>query len=112
MEEPISPKKDPIGQESEYYLYKGDKIEVFESFLYEVSIHKYWKSGYCLLGSKLFKSDKLLNVKVPHKYKYFKDYIIMKEISLVAAPYKFIRDMKLPIYKEPVINKLNKRKKK
>ena len=74
---------------------------------------KYWKNGYCLLGSKLFKSDKLLNIRCPRVYKRFKEYTIEKEISLIAAPQEFIIEMGLPVYENIVIkNKPKKSKKK
>ena len=74
MEKLISPGKDRSGQEPKSYVYNGIRIEVSKFFLYEVSLHKYWKNGYCLLGSKLFKSDKLLNIRGPRVYKRFKEY--------------------------------------
>ena len=108
MEKPISQMNDPFGQES--YVYKGNKIGVTDFFLYEINLHKYWKKGYCLLDNKLIKSNKLLKLKKSRKYKRFKDYIIEEEISLVAAPYKFIIEKSLPVYK--IIIKPKKIKKK
>ncbi len=108
-EDPISQKKDLIGQENESYVYNGNIIEIFKFFIYEVSIHKYWKGGYCLLGNKLFKSNKALNISHFHRYKYFKECIIEKEISLIAAPYEFIREMNLPVYKKPIIKRRKKK---
>lgn len=70
------------------YNYKGSSISILPYFLYEVSIHKYWKLGYCLLGYKYFKSDKLLDNSIETKK--FDGYSISKEINLIAAPYKFI----------------------
>ena len=113
MEKLISPGKDRSGQEPKSYVYNGIRIEVSKFFLYEVSLHKYWKNGYCLLGSKLFKSDKLLNIRCPRIYKRFKEYTIEKEISLIAAPQEFIIEMDLPVYENIVIkNKPKKSKKK
>ena len=108
MEKLISPGKDHSGQEPKSYVYDGVRIEVSKFFLYEVSLHKYWKNGYCLLGRKLFKSDKLLNIRCPRVYKRFKEYTIEKEISLIAAPQEFII-----VYENIVIkNKPKKSKKK
>lgn len=113
MEKLISPGKDHSGQELKSYVYDGIRIKVSKFFLYEVSLHKYWKNGYCLLGSKLFKSDKLLNIRCPRVYKRFKEYTIEKEISLIAAPQEFIIEMGLPVYEDTVIkNKPKKSKKK
>ena len=112
MEKLISPGKDHSGQEPKSYVYDGIRIEVSKFFLYEVSLHKYWKNGYCLLGSKLFKSDKLLNIRCPRVYKRFKEYTIEKEISLIAAPQEFITEMGLPVYENIIKNKPKKSKKK
>lgn len=83
---------DPIG----LYRYEENKIEVLPYFLYEVCIYKYWSWGCCLLGSKFYKADVLLKNK--NKITRYKDYIIEKSISLVAAPENFIRENRLPIY--------------
>lgn len=113
MEKLISPRKDLSGQEPKSYVYNGLRIEVAKFFLYEVSLHKYWRNGYCLLGSKLFRSNKLLNIRCSRIYKRFKEYTIEKEISLIAAPQEFIIEMGLPVYENIVIkNKPKKSKKK
>ena len=97
MEKLISPGKDRSGQEPKSYVYNGIRIEVSKFFLYEVSLHKYWKNGYCLLGIKLYKSNKFIPTnRICKKYK---DYTIEKDIILIAAPYKFIKEKNLPIYK-------------
>lgn len=88
--------KDRSGQEIKTYLYKGYRVEVSSCFLYEVCINKYWKWGFCMLGNKFFKSDKLLRIKNTKILKYYKDYIIEKEISLIGVPYKFVIENNLP----------------
>lgn len=92
------------------YMYKGAGIFILPYFLYEVSIHKYWKNGYCLLGSKYYKSKSLLDIKKSIRTKKFKDYTISKEIELLAAPYEFIRDNNLQ--KVEIIVKSKKSRKK
>lgn len=95
MEQLISHMKDPSGDE--FYLYEENGIKEYDSFIYEVSLHKYWKNGYCLLGIKLYKSNKFIPTnRICKKYK---DYTIEKDIILIAAPYKFIKEKNLPIYK-------------
>ena len=61
MEQLISHMKDPSGDE--FYLYEENGIKEYDSFIYEVSLHKYWKNGYCLLGIKLYKSNKFIPTK-------------------------------------------------
>ena len=51
--------KDRSGQEPKTYVYDGSRIEVLPYFLYEVCINKYWKWGFCVLGSRFFKTDRL-----------------------------------------------------
>lgn len=77
----------------EYYQYKNFKIQLGKYYIYEVNLYKFWKNGYCFLGSKRFYSRKLLNIKKERIYRYFKNYIIEKEICFIAAPYEFIKDL-------------------
>ena len=105
MAKPICLVKDPSGQEPKTYVYDGSRIEVLPYFLYEVCIIKYWKYGFCVLGSRFFKTDKLLHIKHKNVLKYYKDYTIEKEIFLVGAPYEFIRENNLPVYKPNVKKK-------
>lgn len=58
-----------------------------------------------MLGSRFFKSDKLLSIKCLSEFKRYKDYLIEKEITLVGAPAKFIRENNLSEYKSIVKNK-------
>lgn len=64
----------------------------------------------CILGSKYFKSDKLLNIKKDVEYlKKTKDYNIVRYIDLLGAPMSFIEENNLPIYE---LRKPFKKKKK
>lgn len=94
MEELINRGRDLTGPK--VYIYEGYKIEVSESFIYEVCINKYWKNGYCLLNRILLKSSKPL--KSTNTYKYIDTGIIEREIHLISAPYTFIKEKNLPIY--------------
>lgn len=94
---PINQKKDRSGSETKLYIYEGSKIEVLPYFLYEVSIYKYWKNGFCLLGNKFFKTNKPL--RQYNNFKYFKEYFVEKEVSLLGAPIEFIEELNLIIYK-------------
>lgn len=102
--------KDHSGSDPKTYMYNDFRIEVLPYFLYEVCINKYWKWGFCILRRKFFKSDRLLHIKHFNIFKYYKDYIIEKEISLIGAPYEFIRENNLPAY-EPNVKKKKFKKK-
>lgn len=94
--------KNRSGQEPKTYIYEGTRIEVLPYFLYEVCIYKHWNSGACVLGSRFFKSDRLLKIRCSSKFKQFSGYAIEKEITLIGAPYQFIRESNLSEYK-PII---------
>lgn len=104
MAEPIFHKRDPSGPE--VYLYNGWRIGVSRYFIYEISIGKYWKGGYCLLGNKYLKTEILLTIKKTCETQKFKGYTIIKDISLVSAPRSFIEENHLPIW-EPYKKKEN-----
>lgn len=106
MVRPTAQKKDPSGRDVKTYIYEGFRLEVLPYFLYEVCIDKYWKGGFCILESKFFKSDKLLKIKTFNKFKYEKDFLIEKSITMLGAPYSFIREHNLSEYQ------LNNKKKK
>lgn len=78
-------------------------------FLYEVSVYKLAPNMACILGSKFFKSDKLLNIKKDVEYKKAKDFTIVRYIDLLGAPMSFIEENNLPIYE---LRKPFKKKKK
>lgn len=98
------------GQEYNTYLYEGSRIEVLPFFLYEIRIVKYWKGGFCVLGSQFISTDELLHIKYTNILKHYNNYVIEKEISLMGAPYEFIEENNLPIYK-PNVKKKKLRKK-
>lgn len=93
------------------YIYNDSRIEELPYFLYEICINKYWKGGFCVLESRYFKTDEILHIKHKNLFKYYKDYIIAKEISLIGVPYEFIQENNLPIY-QPNIKKRKIKKKK
>lgn len=78
---------------TELFLFGNDKIEVLPYFLYEVTIYQISKNMVRLLESKYYKSDKLLNVKdTAIKYK---NYSLVRNITLLAAPIEFIKENNL-----------------
>ncbi len=83
------------------FEFKDWIVEELPYFLYELSIHKYWKNGFCVLGTKFFTSKKLLNFKQVKKIKQFKGYKLEKEITLLGVPKEFIEkyNLKAPVKK-------------
>lgn len=78
---------------TELFLFGNDKIEVLPYFLYEVTIYQISKNMVRLLESKYYKSDKLLNVKdTAIRYK---NYSLIRNITLLAAPIEFIKENNL-----------------
>ncbi len=98
--------KDPFGGK-EFYDFEGTLVEKSSSFTYEVCLYKYWKYGYCILGSKFYRSNKQLPIKKKNIFKKQEDFIIEKEINLIGVPEEFIKEMNLKIH-EPRIKKSRK----
>ena len=94
---------------SKFYEYKGIPVELLPTFMYEVTLNKYWKSGFCQLGNKFYKADKLLHVKNNYIITKYEGYYIEKEISLIGVPQEFIDEMNLSLY-VPKSNKKSKKK--
>lgn len=101
MEELIDQTNFPSGPKR--YIFNNQVISVAPYFIYEVSLHKYWKGGYCYLGNKLYKSGQILHISKSVQVQKFKDYTLSKEVILLGAPEGFIKEMGLPIF-VPEIN--------
>lgn len=99
MAKHISQTKDRSGHKPLIYQFKGNRIEVLPYFLYEVSIDKLWKNGFCNLKTKYFKTGKLLKIRSTEEFKYYPEYKVVRSISLIGAPYDFIKEHNLLIYK-------------
>ena len=93
---------------SKFYEYEGGLVELLPTFTYEVTLSKYWKNGFCQLGSKLYKANRLLHIKNNYIITKYKGYRIEKEISLIGVPQEFIDEMNL----SPYVPKPNKKSKK
>lgn len=93
---------------SKFYEYEGGLVELLPTFMYEVTLNKYWNNGYCLLGSKSYKADRLLHLKNNCIITKYDGYLIEKEVSLVGVPQEFVDEMNLPLY----VSKPNKKLKK
>lgn len=83
---------------SKFYKYEEEPVELLSTFTYEVILSKYWKNGFCQLGSKFYKADRLLHIKNNCIVTKYEGYNITKEISLVGVPQEFIDEMNLPPY--------------
>lgn len=91
--------KDRSGRKQVTYRFEGSQIEVLPYFLYEVSVDKLWKNGFCCLKNRFFKSSKFLKMKNTEECKQYDGYSIVRSITLLGAPYSFIKEHNLPIYK-------------
>lgn len=90
--------KSRFGDKLATYRFRGVQIEVLPYFLYEVSIDKLWKNGFGNLKSRYFKSDRFLKIVQTEESKQFDGYRIVRSITLLGAPYSFIKEHNLPIY--------------
>ena len=78
-----------------WFIYKDNIVELNPTFVYELTIYKYWKNGVSIEGSKLYLSDKLLRVKNRLVTKKYDDYTIEQDIALIGVPIEFIKENKL-----------------
>ena len=103
--------KDLIADKPITYRFKGSQISVLPYFLYEVSVDKHWKNGYCNLKSRYFKSNRFL--KITEEVKHYDEYSIIRRIILLGAPYSFIKENNLSVYElyTKKVQKCQKRKK-
>lgn len=90
------------------YLIRDNKVEIMPYFLYEVSIYKITKNMASLVDSQLYKSDKVLKVRNDITVKKYRDYSIVRYVTILGVTKEFVEENDLPIYKK----KLIKRKKK
>lgn len=83
-------------------------VRIYPTFVYELNVYKYWKGGFCQLGSKICKSNKLLNFKKDNIIEKHDGYFIQKEITLIGVPREFVDQNQLKVYK-PIIKKSKKK---
>lgn len=91
-------KKDRSGHKPVTYRFENNQIEVLPYFLYEVSADKFWENGFCTIKSRYFKSDKFLRIRST-EVQHYSGYKVIRSITLIGAPYNFIKEHNLPIYK-------------
>lgn len=103
--------KDLSGTDKPLYLYDGNPISVEQAFIYEITTEKFWKGGYSLIGSTLYKSDRLLSVKKSSLSKKISGGRLEKNLTLIGAPYGFIVENNLPIYSRTLNIKSKKKRK-
>lgn len=92
---------------SKFYKYEDGLVELLPTFTYEVTLSKYWENGFCQLGSKLYRANKLLHIKNNYIITKYEGYYTKKEISLIGVPQEFIDEMHLLLYTP--IKKLKKK---
>lgn len=85
------------GSKRELYIWEDSIVEPLPYFVYKVCTYKFWKNGFCDLGSKFFKSDRLINIKHSRKYNYYDNYYIEKTIELVGVPRELIQELNLQL---------------
>lgn len=93
------------------YLLQGNIVETMPYFLYEVSVYKIAKNIAALIGSRFYKSDKLLKIKNDLTVKKFKDYKVVRYINILGVPKEFVEENNLPIYEAKPKKKPKKKKK-
>lgn len=79
----------------ELYNYGGVYVRLLHTFVYEVTINKYWNKGYCQIDSKFYEVDKLLDIKKECIITNYEGYMIEKKISLIGVPKNFIEEHNL-----------------
>jgi hypothetical protein len=86
-----------VNYHSGFKLYKYGEVYVrlLHTFVYEVTINKYWVKGYCQIDSKLYEVDKLLHIKKECIVTNYNGYMIEKRISLIGVPKEFIEELNL-----------------
>lgn len=82
------------------YEYNNSLVKVAPFFIYEISIIKYEKENYEVLGQKYIKAKNILPFKSSNEITYGKGYVIEKDINLVAVPLDFIKQNNLQIYQK------------
>lgn len=81
------------------YEYKGTLVEESLSFVYEVTVCKYWSTGFSELGNKIYQTNKLLHVKKKnYSIEHYDNYFIKKTIELIGVPKEFIIEYQLKPY--------------
>ena len=68
-----------------------DRLEIFDCYLYEVSVYKLYKGRSECLGSKFYKSDTCLKNTKPKVLKRTKEYTLIKFTDWIGAPETYIK---------------------
>lgn len=93
------------------YLYEGGQLMVLPYFLYEVEVYRTWHNGFALVRSRRFKSNKFLRIKNYVEVKHYDGHNLERSIDLIGAPINFIKEKKLPVYRQKT-KKVNGKSKK
>ena len=94
-------------QKNVQYRYNDLQIIALPYFLYEVNIYKISRGIVNNLSCRFYKSNKFLSVKETEVVKRFKNFCLVRYITLMGAPISFIKENNLPIYelKKPIKKK-------
>lgn len=96
---------------SETYLYEGHQLIVLPYFLYEVDVYRIWENGFALVKTRRFKSNKFLKIKNYIETKYYEGHKLERSIELIGAPMSFIKENRLPVYRQKAKKNATSKKK-
>lgn len=74
-----------------YLSGSGDRLEIADYYIYEVSVYKLFKGRSECLGSKFYKSNVCLQNTKPKILKKTKTFILIKYIDWIGAPEIYIK---------------------
>lgn len=80
------------------YLSGTERIEITNTFVYEITVYKLYKDRAELVNSKFFSSPKKLNIKKDVKIIRKPDCVISKQIHWIGAPEDYILTNNLKPY--------------
>ena len=80
------------------YKYQESKLVELPHYLYEVCIYRLSSKCVSSLSTRYYISNKFLEVPEREIIKRFKNCTIERFITLLGAPYSFIKENNLPIY--------------
>ena len=76
----------------------GERIEQAKTFIYEVSTYKHYKNRAECVNSKFIKSPTPIKIKASTISRKEKDYILTKDIVMIAAPIEYIKENRFKLF--------------
>ena len=80
------------------YKFEDSLITESPYFIYEVDLYRISKNRANVIGTRYYRSNKLLKVKDVEVVRYFNSFTIERYITLLSAPKSFIEENNLPLY--------------